>query len=254
MRKTIAGFMTFLMILAVSGSGVSPSLLSEDYTAEAQNVPVLYWGTSGENVRTLQRRLRQWGYYQGAMDGVYGAGTYQAVVDFQRKNGVWPVDGVVGRNTWAALGLLHTVTSSPGGTSTAPAQQTTSNQGQAGAHVNRSDQLDLLARVVAAEAEGEPFEGQVAVAAVILNRVKNPGFPNTLSGVIYQPHAFESVTNGLVWRRTPSAEAVEAARAALNGWDPTYGSIFFWNPSKPVVSWIWSRPIVVRIGNHVFAH
>ena len=120
-------------------------------------------------------------------------------------------------------------------------------QGSAGWDIN------LLARVVAAEAQGEPFAGQVGVAAVILNRVRHPSFPNTLSGVIYQPHAFESVTNGLIWRRTPDATAVSASIQAINGWDPTYGAVFFWNPSKPVSPWIWSRQIVVRIGQHVFA-
>ncbi|HEY8416617.1 MAG TPA: cell wall hydrolase [Limnochordales bacterium] len=117
----------------------------------------------------------------------------------------------------------------------------------------RAEDVELLARVIAAEAQGEPYAGMVAVGAVILNRVRSPQFPNSLSGVIYQPHAFESVSNGLIWRRTPSAEAYRAARDALNGWDPTYGALFFWNPSKPVNPWVWSRQIVVRIGNHVFA-
>ncbi|OPZ64629.1 MAG: Spore cortex-lytic enzyme precursor [Firmicutes bacterium ADurb.Bin506] len=117
----------------------------------------------------------------------------------------------------------------------------------------RGGQVDLLARVVAAEAEGEPYQGQVAVAAVILNRVGSSQFPNSLSGVVFQPHAFESVSNGLIWRRSPSREAISAARDALNGVDPTYGCIFFWNPSKPVSGWIWSRPVAVRIGSHVFA-
>lgn len=118
---------------------------------------------------------------------------------------------------------------------------------------NRNESLDLLARVIAAEAQGEPYVGQVAVGAVILNRVQHPDFPNTLAGVIYQPHAFESVTNGLIWRRNPDAQAWQAAQDALNGWDPTYGAVFFWNPYKPVSNWIWSRPIVVQYGNHVFA-
>lgn len=118
--------------------------------------------------------------------------------------------------------------------------------------VTRADELDLLARLVAAEAEGEPYAGQVAVAAVILNRVDSPQFPNSISGVAYQPLAFESVMNGLIWRRQPTAEAYNAARDALNGWDPSYGSLFFWNPSKPVSPWIWTRTIIVRIGNHVF--
>lgn len=125
------------------------------------------------------------------------------------------------------------------------------SQGVAG---TRSEDLDLLARVIEAEAQGEPYVGQVAVGAVILNRVRHAEFPNTLSGVIFQPYAFESVSNGLIWRRSPSEEARRAAADALNGWDPTYGSIFFWNPYKPVTPWIWSRPVVVQYGNHVFAH
>jgi len=119
--------------------------------------------------------------------------------------------------------------------------------------VTRAEDVELLARLIAAEAQGEPYVGQVAVGAVVLNRVKSPDFPNTLSGVIYQPRAFESVSNGLIWRRTPTAEAYRAARDALNGWDPTYGALFFWNPNKPVSPWVWTRQIIVRIGNHVFA-
>lgn len=118
--------------------------------------------------------------------------------------------------------------------------------------VVRADELELLARVVAAEAQGEPYAGQVAVAAVILNRVDSPQFPNSISGVVYQPLAFESVSNGLIWRRQPGPEAYNAARDALNGWDPTYGALFFWNPSKRVSPWIWTRRVIVQIGNHVF--
>lgn len=110
----------------------------------------------------------------------------------------------------------------------------------------------LLARLVHAEAEAEPYSGKVAVAAVILNRIENPKFPNTLAGVIYQPLAFESVANGRIYT-TPSSEAIKAAGDAINGWDPTGGALFFWNPSKPVSRWIWSRRIITRIGRHVFA-
>ena len=117
----------------------------------------------------------------------------------------------------------------------------------------RAGDTNLLARLVGAEAEGEPYQGMVAVAAVMLNRVKDSKFPNTMSGVIFQPGAFESVSNGLIWQRSPSRQAVSAARDALNGYDPTYGCVFFWNPSKPVSGWIWSRSIAVRIGKHVFA-
>lgn len=119
--------------------------------------------------------------------------------------------------------------------------------------VSSSDDLTLLARLVSGEARGEPYSGKVAVAAVILNRMESPEFPNTLSGVIYQPLAFESVSNGQIWRGPLSSEFFEAARDALNGWDPTYGSLYFWNPSKPVTPWIWRLNIVRQIGNHVFA-
>lgn len=112
---------------------------------------------------------------------------------------------------------------------------------------------NLLARLIFGEAADEPLEGQVAVAAVILNRIRDPKFPSSLAGVVYEPHAFESVSNGRIWSQNPSNTNYEAARLAINGWDPTYGSTFFWNPYKPVTSWIWSRPLVTQIGNHVFA-
>lgn len=121
-----------------------------------------------------------------------------------------------------------------------------------GVTLSNASDLHLLTRIVAAEAGGEPFEGQVAVAAVLLNRVKSPSFPNSIAGVVYQPLAFESVMNGLIWRVNDLATAERAARAALNGWDPTYGSLFFWNPSKPVSRWIWTRKIARQIGAHVF--
>ncbi|MGC7846581.1 cell wall hydrolase [Desulforudis sp. 1088] len=121
------------------------------------------------------------------------------------------------------------------------------------AEFSRSDSIHLLARVIQGEAAGEPFIGKIAVAAVIMNRVRHASFPNTLPGVIYQRHAFESVSNGLIWRRPPSAEAYRAARQALAGWDPTGGAIYFWNPSKPVSPWIWTRRIITQIGRHVFA-
>lgn len=125
-------------------------------------------------------------------------------------------------------------------------------QSGSGVVVSGNDEMHLLARVVAAEAGAEPYEGQVAVAAVLLNRVKNPSFPNSIPGVIYQPLAFESVLNGHIWRVSDLSTAERAASAALNGWDPTYGSVYFWNPSKPVNPWIWTRKIIKSIGQHVF--
>lgn len=114
------------------------------------------------------------------------------------------------------------------------------------------DEVNLIARLIMGEATGEPFAGQVGVAAVLLNRVRSPEFPNTVAGVVYDPWAFESVENGLIWTRDPSPENIRAAELALNGWDPTYGALYFWNPSKPVSPWIWTRQIIVQIGSHVF--
>lgn len=116
----------------------------------------------------------------------------------------------------------------------------------------RSDDLWMISRLVAAESRGEPFEGQVAVGAVVVNRVRNPQFPGTVNGVIYQPWAFSPVADGAFWSATPTAEHTRAARYALNGWDPSYGSTFFWNPATATSPWIWSRKIITRIGKHVF--
>lgn len=116
------------------------------------------------------------------------------------------------------------------------------------------DEVDLLSRLVMGEATGEPFTGQVGVAAVVINRTQSPLFPGTVPGVIYEPDAFESVSNGLIWSRSPATEEVRAAELALNGWDPTYGALFFWNPYKPVSPWIWTRQIITQIGSHVFAY
>jgi len=194
----------------------------------AADRPVLSWGSNGDYVKQVQRKLSEWGYYDGEIDGQFGTSMSNAVKRFQEKNDLM-ADGIVGLSTWKELGF-----------------GTSSNS-------SKSNTVELLARAIAAEATGEPYEGQVAVAAVILNRVKKSGFPNTISDVIFQPHALESVTNGLFWRRSPSQTAYKAANDALNGFDPTYGCVFFWNPSKPVSSWIWTREIVVEIGNHVFA-
>ncbi len=218
-----------LLILAVF-SGI----LIYSRTIAAQT-PKLYWGSSGADVSKVQTKLRDWGYYKGPVDGVYGAGTADAVKRFQAKNGL-TADGVVGPATWEALGF--------------PTARSGEYQPSRG--ISARDDIYLLARVVNGEAANEPHLGKVAVAAVILNRVESDKFPNTLAGVIYQPHAFESITNGIA-NRQPSEESVKAAQDAMNGWDPTQGALFFWNPSKPVSSWIWSRPIITTIGDHVFA-
>ena len=189
-------------------------------------------GSSGSVVKTIQQKLKNWGYYKGSVDGIYGAKTKAAVVSFQKKNGL-TADGVVGNKTLKALGISTGSSSSGGSTSS-------------------SSDVALLARLIYGEARGESYTGQVAVGAVVLNRVKSSSFPNTISGVIYQPYAFTAVSDGQI-NMTPSSTAYEAAKAALNGWDPTGGAIYYYNPSTATSSWIYSRRTTVTIGNHVFA-
>lgn len=234
-----AALLLVALTLALMLCGLAEPLITP-LVVEAQAKPTLYWGSGGYDVRLVQWKLQSWGYYRGAIDGVFGTETSRAVRNFQVRNGL-TADGLVGPTTWAALGFA------------APAPVATAGRYVASRGVSRADNIDLLARVISGEAEGEPYSGQVAVGSTILNRIGSPLFPNTLSGVIFQPNAFESVSNGLIWRRTPSATAYRAARDAINGYDPTYGAIFFWNPSKPVNPWIWSRSIIVWIGRHVFA-
>lgn len=210
---------------------------SATYDVEAAR-RTLFWGSRGADVRTLQSRLKQWGYYKGGVDGVYGGGTFSAVRAFQRKNGL-RADGIVGQRTWQALGLWTGRTT----------KATTASKGVKG--VTNNNDVHMIARLIHAEARAEPYVGQVAVGAVLLNRVRSSKFPNSVAGVIYQPLAFESVANGQ-FNLPPTQENYKAARDALNGWDPTYGCTFFWNPSKPVSKWIWSRKIIVKYGGHVF--
>jgi N-acetylmuramoyl-L-alanine amidase len=193
------------------------------------NAVISYYGSRGDEVTNIQKKLKQWGYYKGKVDGIFGYQTYKAVRYFQYKNGL-KVDGVVGPETLSALGL-------PTGGSTTEG--------------NNKD-LNLLAHIIHGEARGEPYIGQVAVAAVILNRVNDSRFPNSIAGVIYQPGAFDAVSDGQI-NLEPTAQSYKAARDALNGWDPTYGCVYYYNPSTATSKWIWSRPIVVTIGKHNFA-
>ncbi len=188
-------------------------------------------GSSGEQVRVIQDKLKRWGYYDGAVDGIFGSATAKAVRYFQRSNGL-AEDGIVGRNTLRALGIFETGGITPG----VAAQDAT---------------VTLLARVISAEARGEPYAGQVAVGAVILNRVEHPSFPSTIAGVVYQPGAFTCMVDGQIDQ--PVAEsAVRAAREALNGSDPSGGAIYYFNPGTATSSWIWSRPLIKVIGKHRF--
>lgn len=195
-------------------------------------------GSSGAMVTQIQTKLKSWGYYTGTVDGTYGSGTERAVRAFQQKNGL-TVDGKAGDQTLAAMGL-----SAGSGNS--------GNSGNSGGSGGASgSQVDLLARLISAEARGEPYSGQVAVGAVVLNRIKHPSFPNTLSGVIYQSGAFTCITDGQF--NQPVAEsAYRAARDALNGVDPSGGAIYYFNPSTATSSWIWSRPLITVIGKHRF--
>lgn len=191
-----------------------------------------YYGSTGQEVKNIQYRLRSWGYYSGSIDGVYGPRTYDAVRYFQSKNGL-KVDGVAGAQTLAALGL-------PSG-----AAVSRSTSGTA------SRDVTLLAHLVEGEARGEIYEGQVAVAAVVLNRVADSRFPNTIAGVIYQPGAFTAVDDGQI-NLTPSDTSYRAARDALSGWDPSGGAVYYFNPVTATNKWIWSRPQIKQIGKHIF--
>lgn len=192
----------------------------------------LYWGVQGQDVRTVQDKLLRWKYYDGTVDGIYGARTYRAVRKFQAKNGL-KVDGVVGPSTAQALGMATTTAAAP-------------TQG-----VNRKADEYLLARTIHGEARGEPYVGKVAVAAVVLNRTRSSSFPNTVAGVVYQPLAFTAVADGQI-NLTPNKDSIKAARDALNGWDPTYGCLYYWNPATATSKWIWSRKVMLKIGKHWF--
>jgi N-acetylmuramoyl-L-alanine amidase len=182
-------------------------------------------GSRGEEVRQIQTRLKNWGYNISAIDGIYGPNTRNAVIQFQKNNGL-KVDGIAGAQTLGAMGIRSTS--------------------------SYENNVQLLARIISAEARGEPYTGQVAVGGVVLNRVRHPSFPNTISGVIYQPGAFTAINDGQ-FNATIIPSAYNAARDALSGWDPSHGAIYYYNPAKTTNKWIYSRPVVTRIGSHVFA-
>jgi len=183
-------------------------------------------GSTGEEVRQIQSKLRSLGFYDGSVDGVYGARTQSAVKAFQKSCGI-TADGIAGPTTLLYLGL----SSSSSGYSS-------------------SDEW-LLAKLIAAEARGESYKGQVAVGAVVLNRVAHPSFPDSVSGVIYQKGAFSCV-NDSNWSVSPNATSQKAARDAINGWDPSGGAIYYYNPRTAKSQWIRTRPVICTIGNHVF--
>ena len=210
-----AALVTFLLFLAFAQA---------DLAAVA-------WGDKGAQVTLIQQKLKQYGYFSGTVDGIFGQDTYNAVTYFQRKNGL-TADGVVGKSTAAALGISLT--------------------GSVAAAGYNESETYLLGRLVHGEARGEPYVGKVAVAAVVLNRVKSPSFPNTISGVVYQSGAFDAVSDGQIYL-TPDEDSLRAARDALNGWDPTGGCLYYYNPSTATNGWIWTRTVQLSIGKHNFA-
>ena len=191
-------------------------------------------GSTGSDVKKIQTRLKNWGYYDGAVDGIFGSKTYAAVKSFQKKNGL-TVDGIVGPQTAAALGL--SLSSSGGSSSGSPS--TNAN-------------IELLARIISAEGRGEPYRGQVAIGAVIMNRVAHPSFPNTISGVIFQKGAFSAIDDGQ-FDSTPVTDSCRrAAVEAFGGSDPTNGCIYYYNPAKTTNKWMLSLPVYTVIGKHRF--
>lgn len=216
LRQSIALLLLFALIFAATSG---------------ECAPIISMGARSEKVVLIQQRLKQWGYYTGAVDGHFGRGTYNAVVTFQRKNGL-TADGRVGSATASAMGIQLT--------------------GSVSQPLYRETELALLARLVSGEARGEPYVGQVAVAAVVLNRVRSDDFPDTVSGVIFQRGAFDAVWDGQ-FDMEPTESCIRAARDAMNGWDPTSGCLYYYNPRTATNEWIRTRQVLLTIGRHDFA-
>ena len=226
-RKTKNIILIVILIISIISFLTYNIFLREDSNS---SYALSKYGSRSDEVKQIQTKLKRWGYYNGNVDGIYGSQTLSAVKWFQSKNGL-SVDGIAGPKTLAAMGIFSTNT---GNNAT-----------------NSSSDLNLLARLVYAEARGEPYTGQVAVASVVLNRVKSSSFPNSVAGVIYQSGAFSVVNDGQI-NLTPNQTARKAAQDAINGWDPSYGAIYYFNPNTATSKWIWSRPLTVVIGNHRF--
>ena len=220
-----------LFILFISAILIIVLILFGINLLKNKDVEVLSrYGSRGDEVKQIQTKLKNWGYYNGSVDGIYGSKTVEAVKYFQRKNGL-TADGIAGTKTLSAMGI--------------------NNSGSSGATASNDSNLNLLSRLIYGEARGEPYVGQVAVGAVVLNRVKSSSFPNTIAGVIYQNGAFDVVSDGQI-NLVQNSTAKKAAQDALNGWDPSYGAIYYFNPNTATSKWIWSRPMTVTIGKHRF--
>ena len=234
MKKAIKIFILAVMI-TVTGVCFATSIRTQVDTPQTVYAAVYKQGNTGSTVRTIQQKLKNWGYYTGSVDGIFGPKTKEAVKYFQRKNGL-TADGIVGNQTLKALGMSSYINNQSGNTSSG---------------YSDSDVM-LLAKLIYGEARGESYVGQVAVGAVVMNRIKSASFPNTMAGVIYQSYAFTAVDDGQI-NLTPNATAKKAAQDAMNGWDPTYGALYYYNPATATSAWIFSRKTTVTIGNHVFA-
>ena len=250
MKKSIrkGAFIAAVVAVLSLGIGCTAGEMGENFTSssveyeEVLSVAVLRQGSTGSEVKEMQRRLKQWGYYNGAIDGSFGAATKKAVIVFQKKNGL-TADGVVGLSTYKALGMTSAYN--------ALLNATQNFSGNSGDKLSDAD-LYLLAKTIYAEGRGEPYTGQVAIGAVVMNRVRSSQFPNTVSGVVYQRHAFTAVSDGQI-NLTPDDKAMKAARDAMNGWDPTGGALYYYNPAVATSAWIFDRQTVTVIGKHVFA-
>ena len=234
MKKKLFAFLAVCLAVVGIGAAARSALSAPAETVAGQSsVQVLVkQGSTGAEVKTVQQKLKNWGYYTGAVDGIFGPKTKEAVMYFQRKNGL-AVDGIAGPKTLAAMGIASGNTASASG------------------GYSNSD-VYLLARLIHSEARGESYTGQVAVGAVVLNRVRSAAFPNTISGVVYQKNAFTAVSDGQI-NLSPDETAIRAAKDAMNGWDPSCGAIYYYNPKIATSKWILSRKVVITIGNHVFA-
>ena len=226
-KKRLCAQLCTILLLNTLVLGFTQSALAASYRQ----------GDSGSAVTTIQTKLKRWGYFDGPVDGIYGSKTTKAVRSFQQKNGL-TADGVAGPATLKALGMEQTSQNSGN-------SQTGSSGG------NASGDVALLAKVISAEARGEPYDGQVAVGAVILNRIAHPSFPTTLAGVVYEPGAFTCMVDGQIDQPIASS-AYQAARDALTGADPSGGAIYYFNPVTATSAWIWSRPLLTVIGKHRF--
>ena len=255
------------MIKKLSSIILTVCILAIPLQTDAFSSQVVERGAFGDDVIELQARLQYIGYYNGAIDGIFGYGTYWALRNFQQDYGL-DVDGIAGAKTKNALvnnsqynreWVMEQI--NKGTRFTHYGGQPLENQVQQGTKNSQvqlpgkySEQdLQLMANAVYGEARGEPYEGQVAVAAVILNRLESPDFPNSISGIIFQPRAFTAVADGQIWLE-PNERAKQAVLDAMNGWDPSENALYYFNPATATSEWIWSRPQIKQIGDHIFCY